>query len=59
MIIHGDLDKTIPIAMGYDLYNRLKVAEKEFVEIKGGGHNDIQDVNPYLFWGNTFKFLKL
>jgi len=56
LIVHGDLDDTIPIEMGQELYETYQ-GTKCFTEIKGGNHNDLQDVSPEQFWGDIEKFL--
>lgn len=56
MIIHGAKDRMMPITMAYELYHNLEV-EKEFVTVVNGGHGNLQDVNPHLFWGSIFKFI--
>ncbi len=42
LIVHGDLDRTVPFDFGQALYN--KAAEpKQFIQIVGAGHNDLYD----------------
>jgi pimeloyl-ACP methyl ester carboxylesterase len=41
IIIHGDQDTTIPIALGRKLFNNIASDKKEFIEIPDAGHNDI------------------
>jgi len=57
LIIHGDKDQLVPYEMGRKLYDAFK-GTKHFTTIKQGGHNDLQDVDPLLFWGEIEKFLK-
>lgn len=59
LIISGGKDRLTPITMGWELYNLLKVEDKEFVEIKNGGHGDLQDKDRIKFWSSILKFLKL
>ncbi|HEV8241169.1 MAG TPA: alpha/beta fold hydrolase [Thermoanaerobaculia bacterium] len=40
LLIHGDHDTIIPIALGRSLYAALP-AEKQWIEIRGAGHNDL------------------
>lgn len=56
LIIHGDKDELIPFAMGKKLLDTFE-GTKQLVTIKNGGHNDLQDVDPKLFWGNIEKFI--
>jgi uncharacterized protein len=39
LVIHGDLDQTIPVAMGAKVYE-LAGGPKDIVILKGAGHND-------------------
>jgi len=41
MLIHGDKDDIIPIKFGKKLFEKINSKNKEFVIIKGAGHNDI------------------
>ena len=45
LVIHGDRDETIPIAVGRALYDGLR-APKTFAEIPGAEHNDLRVANP-------------
>jgi fermentation-respiration switch protein FrsA (DUF1100 family) len=56
LIIHGDRDEVVPYFMGTRLYEEFK-GEKFLVTIENGRHNDLQDVNPELFWGEIARFL--
>jgi len=58
LIIHGTDDKQIPFAMGEKLYHKFK-GKKKLVTIEDGGHNNIQIVNPDLFWNSIGDFLNL
>jgi pimeloyl-ACP methyl ester carboxylesterase len=46
LISHGNADRTIPIALGRELY-RAANEPKTFVEISGGDHNDPQSQQYY------------
>ena len=56
LIIHGDKDEIIPYDMGKKLFDTFN-GTKYMVTIKGGGHNDLQDIDPLLFWGEIEIFL--
>ena len=56
LIIHGTEDKQIPFAMGKKLFEKYK-GKKDFIRIKDAGHNNIQLVDPYLFWNGIESFL--
>lgn len=55
LIIHGTDDEVTPFYMGQQLYDEFD-GEKEFITIKGGRHNDLQDVDSVMFWGAIDKF---
>ena len=57
MIIHGDKDELVPYDMGIKLRDAFE-GTKSMTTIKGGGHNDLQDIDPILFWGEIAKFLE-
>jgi len=42
LIVHGELDQIIPIRFGRELYEKAD-EPKDFIEIKGAGHNDLYD----------------
>jgi len=56
LIIHGDKDEVIPYDMGKKLFDTFN-GTKYMVTIKEGGHNDLQDIDPLLFWGEIEIFL--
>ena len=41
LFIHGGKDTIIPIKYSKDLYKKIKTKNKNFVEIKAAGHNDL------------------
>ncbi|MFC1756458.1 alpha/beta hydrolase [Patescibacteria group bacterium] len=49
IIIHGAEDKIIPISQGKKLFQKINTDNKEFIEIKGAGHNDLY------YFPETFK----
>jgi fermentation-respiration switch protein FrsA (DUF1100 family) len=57
LIIHGDQDELTPYYMGKKLMDTF-TGTKQMVTIKGGGHNDLQEIEPILFWGGIEDFLK-
>jgi len=56
LIIHGDQDELTPYTMGKQLMEVFK-GTKKMITIKGGTHNDLQEVDPNLFWGGIEDFL--
>ncbi len=57
LIIAGDKDKQTPLDMALKLYQAAK-EPKKLIVINGGGHNNLQYVNPQLFWGEIEAFLE-
>lgn len=56
LIIHGDEDELVPYAMGQKLYNEYN-GPKKMITIKGGKHNDLQDVDSNLYWKSIEEFI--
>jgi fermentation-respiration switch protein FrsA (DUF1100 family) len=56
LIIHGTSDEVIPCFMGNDIFNMVKT-DKFFVKIKGGNHNNLEFVNPELYWNSIEQFI--
>jgi len=56
LIIHGDRDEVVPYHMGTRLFEEFN-GVKFMVTIENGRHNDLQEVNPELFWGEIERFL--
>jgi len=57
LIVHGDQDEVTPYYMGEELFEAY-TGEKKMVTIPGGKHNDLQTINPALFWGSIEQLLK-
>jgi fermentation-respiration switch protein FrsA (DUF1100 family) len=57
LIVHGDRDELTPYFMGQELMG-LFAGNKKMITIKGGDHNNLQDVDPQLFWDGIEDFLK-
>lgn len=49
LIIHGDADEVIPYANGRRLHDAL-AGPRRLVTIRGGHHNDLEFVQPRLYW---------
>ena len=41
LIIHGDADQVIPYSMGREVYASSASADKRFITIRGGKHNNM------------------
>jgi fermentation-respiration switch protein FrsA (DUF1100 family) len=57
LIIHGTADQVIPFEMGKEIFNKAEV-EKEFVMIKGGGHNNISTIHEKEYWSTVERFIR-
>lgn len=57
LVIHGTKDEIVPYNLGVKLFDAFH-GEKKFVPIPDGGHNNLEVVNPELFWGSIKDFLK-
>jgi uncharacterized protein len=57
LIIHGDKDELIPYAMSKKLLDTF-TGSKQMITIKNGGHNNLQELDPELFWGGIEDFIK-
>ena len=56
LVIHGTIDGTVPYDMGRKVFEAIP-AEKKFVTIEGGDHNDLEDKDPKAYWGSMRQFL--
>ncbi len=56
LIIHGKKDGIIPYRMGQELYNRYP-GDKQMITIPGGGHNNLEIINPEMYWDGIKKYL--
>jgi fermentation-respiration switch protein FrsA (DUF1100 family) len=56
LVVHGNHDSVVPFQNGMKLFNEYQ-NQKTFIEIKNGDHNDLEFINPVLFWGSIKQFL--
>ena len=56
LVIHGTEDEVIPYSLGVKLYDAYN-GEKRFVRITGGGHNNLEFVDPAAYWEAFGTFL--
>lgn len=54
LIIHGDNDKVIPHKFSKKLYDKLSNKNKEYILIKGSGHNDIWSHSKFQYTLTSF-----
>ena len=57
LVIHGTSDEIIPYSLGVKLYDAYN-GTKRFISIPGGGHNNLENVNPDLYWGSVKTFIE-
>lgn len=57
LVIHGQLDEVVPFRQGRKIYNELS-EPKDFLEVKGGGHNNLKDIGGELYNESINKFLR-
>ena len=57
LIIHGDRDEIVPYEMGKRLFEKFE-GDINMITIKGGGHNNLSEVDPSTYWGEIEEFLK-
>lgn len=56
LVIHGTDDEIIPYALGVKLYEAYP-GRKSFISISGGGHNNLEFIDPQLYWNSVGSFL--
>jgi alpha-beta hydrolase superfamily lysophospholipase len=56
LILHGDRDGIIPLALGRELFEGL-TAPKQFVTIQGADHNDFFDLGHEAYWRPVLEFI--
>jgi fermentation-respiration switch protein FrsA (DUF1100 family) len=57
LVIHGDRDSVIPYDLGRELYDTIS-AEKRFVTIKNGDHNDPEPADAEAYWNGVEQLLE-
>jgi uncharacterized protein len=56
LVLHGDRDGVIPFAAGRALFDGIG-AQKQFVVIKGGDHNDVAPPDASAYWAAIDAFV--
>jgi alpha-beta hydrolase superfamily lysophospholipase len=56
LMIHGNLDTTIPLSLGASLFAAAK-PPKQWLTIEGGAHSDLNQVNPAAYQGALQGFI--
>jgi len=57
LFLHGDRDGTVPLASGQMLFERAP-EPKDFVIVKGAGHNNVADIGGRSYWNHIDQFMK-
>ena len=57
LILHGCNDGVTASSLGRSLYVKWPSANKKFVELCPGGHNDLMQLHPIRFWQEIASFL--
>jgi len=58
LVIHGDQDSKISIRYGRRVYQNLRSPGKQWFEVGGAGHNDIESVAGETYLGTLAAFLQ-
>jgi fermentation-respiration switch protein FrsA (DUF1100 family) len=58
LVLHGDDDHVVPIALGRALFEKIK-EPKQFVIIRGGDHNDVTPSDPGAYWETVERFVSI
>ncbi len=56
LVVHGTADEIAPFALGRRLFDRAPEGSG-FLEIKGGGHNDLWEDHAGTLWDGMIRFL--
>jgi hypothetical protein len=56
LVIHGTKDNVIPYKLGLRLFEKYG-GKKTMITITNGGHDNLEKVNPDLYWVSIKKFL--
>jgi len=57
LVIHGDKDEVIPYNLGKKIFDTFK-GTKILITVKNGDHNNLENVDPKLYWGSIESYLK-
>ena len=57
LVMHGDADRVVSFEYGRRLFAQID-GPKQFVAIRGGGHNDASPSNPNTYWPAVNAFVK-
>ena len=56
LVLHGDLDDTVPLSQGRKLYEAAN-QPKRFQALEGAGHNDTFQAAGEQYWGAIESFM--
>jgi fermentation-respiration switch protein FrsA (DUF1100 family) len=57
LVVHGDADEIVPFSAGNQVFEQARGSRKTFTAIPGAGHNDLDVVNPQLYWKAVDRFV--
>lgn len=58
LVIHGERDTLLPISHGQDLYDASPAEHKQFVRIRGAGHNDLIFMGMEAYFNAIAAFIR-
>ncbi|MEM7180499.1 MAG: alpha/beta fold hydrolase [Spirochaetota bacterium] len=59
LVLHGTLDRTIPLQHGKDLYKNLSVSQKKFIKVEKGRHSMLMATIPRKFAAETLQLFAI
>ncbi len=57
LVVHGSQDSVVPVSQGRSLFEQLN-APKKLLIVEGAGHNDVEVIDPEVYWEGIATFLK-
>jgi fermentation-respiration switch protein FrsA (DUF1100 family) len=57
LVVHGDADSIVPFTAGKRVFEQARTTRKTFTAIPGADHNDLDVVNPALYWQAVDRFV--
>lgn len=57
LVVHGDADSIVPFTAGKQVFEQARTHRKTFAVIPGADHNDLDSVNPQLYWKAVDTFV--
>ena len=57
LVVHGERDSIVPFGAGKSVFDRAPTPRKTFLTISTADHNDLDVVNPALYWRGIDDFV--